>query len=117
MRVCRRCMSGGGRVSAAFDAFLASVDPVAVERERFGMPGRGERPGSADDRLMRIAHEAIATEFRHRRDFPSATPGEIRRMLAAEVAHHERTIYKQSPEGRAAQRIKRAAELENRSEA
>lgn len=74
-------MSGGGRVSAAFDAFLASVDPVAIERERFGIPDRSERPGSPEDLGMRAEHDERVEQFHRQLAFPHASPSEIRQLI------------------------------------
>lgn len=113
----RLCMSGGGLMSAAFDAFLASVHPVAVEQERFGTPGRGERPGSAEDRLMRQQHAGRVKAFAHKRDYPTATPAALRAIVAESVAWDQEHEYKQSPQGRAAELRRRADWLENRKTA
>ena len=50
-----------------WEAFVVSLDPAELERERFGTPGRDERPGSAADRRMRAAHEVDVLRFKTRR--------------------------------------------------
>ncbi|KQW07637.1 hypothetical protein ASC66_01160 [Leifsonia sp. Root4] len=47
------------------DMFLArlSLDPPAVEAERYRMPSLTEAPGSPDDRRMRREHRAKAAGF------------------------------------------------------
>jgi hypothetical protein len=47
-------------------AFIASLDPVELERERFGTP-TGERPGSAGWRLMITEHDMQVHEWKIRR--------------------------------------------------
>lgn len=47
-----------------WEAFVASVDPDELEHERFGTPGRDERPGSAADRWMRECNQARVAAFR-----------------------------------------------------
>lgn len=49
---------------AAWDNFVASIDPVALQREHAG-PGDldAERPGSREDHEMRFAHNYVRADF------------------------------------------------------
>ena len=51
-------------MSAAWEAFVASIDVVKLERERAGVPSPQERPGSQGDRSMRVLHALVAERFR-----------------------------------------------------
>jgi hypothetical protein len=57
---------------AAWDNFVASLDPVALQREHAG-PGdlEAERPWSREDHEMRFAHDYV------RRDFWRKVRGEL----------------------------------------
>ena len=73
-------------MTAAWDLFVASIDPVKLERERTGHPRWSERPGSAADRMMRIKCQAEAERFarlKRERD---------KRLLVAEVQVGKRAI-------------------------
>jgi hypothetical protein len=59
-------------MSDGWDAFVASLDPVKLERERMRAPGRGERPGSVSDRRMREMHRVRVERVRRGR-LPSIT--------------------------------------------
>lgn len=47
----------------AWSAFAASLDPAAVEAERYRAPGPDERPWSRGDLEVRHAHEWVAGDF------------------------------------------------------
>lgn len=49
-----------------WEAFIASINPAELERERFGTPV-GERPGSAGWRRMITEHDLQVQEWKIRR--------------------------------------------------
>lgn len=59
-------------MAGEWEAFVASLDPVLLERERMRAPGGGERPGSAADRWMRELHRLKVERLRRGR-LPSIT--------------------------------------------
>lgn len=50
-------------MSDAWEAFVASLDPVALEQERYRAPADEERPGSATDLGIRAAHRFMARDY------------------------------------------------------
>ena len=49
----------------AWNNFIASINPVTIERERMRPPADTEleRPGSAEDTRMRSRHQHVVTAF------------------------------------------------------
>ena len=70
-------------MTAAWDLFVASIDPVKLERERTGHPRWSERPGSPADKQMRLMHSAQVERFKRRR-LPRASSVQIVELVIAE---------------------------------
>ena len=66
-------------MSAAWKAFVASIDLVKLERERTGIPKSSERPWSPADRQMRLLHEAAKSRL-------ACLPTATREQTAASIA-------------------------------
>lgn len=74
--------------ASAWDAFVADLDPVVVERERMRAPGVGERPGSARSRDWAEYHAWVRERVRRRLaelpvDLVEVAPGRARMNVAA----------------------------------
>jgi hypothetical protein len=70
-----------------WDAFIASLDPERLEKERFGRPGEAERFGSPGWRRMVAEHDA--RRFAYYRVPARITDWELELMLA-EVSEWDR---------------------------
>ncbi|WIA95821.1 hypothetical protein [Curtobacterium sp. MCBA15_004] len=73
----------------AWDNFIASLDPAAVEAERMRVHGDldQERPGSRADHEMKFAHDYV------RNDFWARMRGErIRRTVISQIEDADREI-------------------------
>lgn len=70
----------------AWANFIASIDPVALERERMRVHGNleHERPGSRQDHEMRHAHEWLKSQ-RIRDAIDDDIAGEIHRLQLADA--------------------------------
>lgn len=77
----------------AWANFIASIDPVALERERMRIHGNleDERPGSRQDHEMRHAHHWLKQQSRDRE--PLEADGIEARVHRLQVADADRTIY------------------------
>lgn len=64
----------------AWEAFVQSLDPARLERERYGQPGPSERPGSAGWKRMVVEHDAKRAEF-YRVAPPTIPDDEFAQML------------------------------------
>ncbi|UXZ57065.1 hypothetical protein [Curtobacterium sp. Arg-1] len=47
----------------AWSNFIASINPVELEAERYRPPGPEERPGSTTDLRMKAAHQFLADDY------------------------------------------------------
>lgn len=75
----------------AWSNFIASIDPVALERERMRVISDldNERPGSRQDHEMRHAHQWLKQQ-RVQQSVDEDMAGEIRRLQVADADKHIR---------------------------